>query len=132
MSTFDYASLKADVDLLMTEFGRSVTLRQLPRTPADSAQPWRGPADPGTPVDTTLDAVFVPPNTVRQFGLTALGEGTEILDMLNFSEQIAIIAQDVDIRPNDQLIDSTVWAVQAYQVLRPGDTYMLGFVGVRR
>lgn len=132
MSTFDYAGLKTTVDELMAEFGRSITLRRMPRTAADPAQPWRGPADPGTPVDTVLDAVFVPPNTVRQFGLTALGEGTETVDLLRFSEQIVIIAQDEDIRPNDQIIDGPVWSILGYQVLRPGDTFMLGFLGVRR
>lgn len=132
MSTFDYAGLKTTVDELMTEFGRSVTLRRTDRTPADPSQPWRGPANPGTPVDLALDAVFVPPNTVRQFGLSALGEGTETVDLLRFSEQIVIIAQDVDIRGYDQLIDTVTWRIVAYQVLRPGDVYMLGFLGVRR
>ena len=133
MSTFDYASLKLTVDDLMTEFGRSITLRRIDRTAADSAQPWNGPANPGTPVDLALDAVFVPPNTVRQFGLTSLGEGTETIDLLRFSEQIAIVAQDEDLRGYDTLIDgSTNWGIVGYQVLRPGDVYMLGFLGVRR
>lgn len=133
MSTFDYASLKTTVDALMTEFGRSITLRRTDRTPADTNKPWDGPANPGTPATITLDAVFVPPNTVRQFGLTALGEGTEVIDMLAFSEQIAIIAQDVDVRGYDTVVDGgATWNVLAYQVLRPGDVYMLGFLGIRR
>jgi len=132
LSTFDYAGLKADVDLLMTEFGRSITLRRTDRTPADAAQPWKGPSDPGTSVDVVLDAVFVPPNTVRQFGLTALGEGTEVVDLLRFSEQIVIVAQDIDLRDYDQVIDTVPYRIIGYQVLRPGDVYMLGFLGVRR
>lgn len=134
MSTFDYATLKTTVDALMTEFGRSVTLEQRSRAANNAAEPWKGPdpvADPNASL--TTDAVFVPPNTVRQFGLTALGEGTEMIDLVRFSEQIVIIAQDADIRGYDTLVDGNVdWSIWGFQVLRPGDIYMLSFLGVRR
>lgn len=133
MSTFDYASLRTTAQGLITKFGRSIVLRRTDRTPANSAQPWKGPADPGTNVDLTLDGVFVPPNTVREFGITALGEGTEFRDMLQFSQQIVIISQEVDIRQYETVVDGGAeWNVMATQVLRPGDVYMLGFIGVRR
>lgn len=132
MSTFDYAGLKLTVNELMTEFGRAVTLRRRARSTNDPSKPWQGPNVLSAPVDISFDGVFVPPNTVRQFGLTALGQGTELVDLLRFSEQICIMAQDVDIRGYDTLVDEVDWSVTGFQVLKPGDIFMLAFIGVRR
>lgn len=128
----DYVRLQATALRLINENGRAITLVRKSRTPADANEPWNGP----TGMDTSLSlvGVFVPPNSVREFGLPALGEGTEYVDMLRFSQQIVIVApQANDVRGYEIVRDRSVdWGILATQVLRPGDLTMLAFIGVRR
>jgi hypothetical protein len=128
----NYVKLQATALRLINENGRAITLVRKSRTPADANEPWNGP----TGADTTLSltGVFVPPSSVREFGLPALGEGTEYQDMLRFSQQIVIVAPEAnDVRNYEILQDrSDDWGIVATQVLRPGDLTMLAFIGVRR
>lgn len=128
----NYVKLQATALRLITENGRTITLGRKSRNPADASEPWNGP----TGADTTLSisGVFVPPSSVREFGLPALGEGTEYQDLLRFSQQIIIVApEDEDIRDYEYVTDrSENWGIVGTQVLRPGDLIMLGFIGVRR
>lgn len=128
----NYVKLQATALRLINQSGRAITLGRKSRTPADANEPWNGP----TGADTTLalTGVFVPPATVREFGLPALGEGTEYRDMLRFSQQIIIVAPEAnDIRDYEYVVDrGDQWGIIATQVLRPGDLVMLGFIGVRR
>lgn len=133
MATFDYTEIIEVADELTAEFGRAVTFRADDVTPADPNQPWDGGGSTETTVE--LNAVFVPPNTVRQFGVTALGQGTEFMDMLQMSEQIAIVYQgDNDLRNFDYIDDPGLgrWKIIGLQVLRPADDNILSFVAVRR
>lgn len=127
-----YDQMSALATEMMAEYGRSITLVKFSETPSDASKPWNG----RTGVDTTLtlNAVFVPPNTVRQFGLTALGEGTEYIDMITRSEQIAICNPDTeDVREYTALQDGGIeYGIIATQVLKPGDKRLLAFIGVRR
>lgn len=128
----DYNRLAATALRLINKNGRSISFVKLNETPADSDRPWNGPVAGETTID--LKGVFVPPNTVRQFGLTALGEGTEWKDLVTFSEEIIIVAQgEVDLREYTKVVDRTErWGIIGMQVLRPGDVTLLAFVGVRR
>lgn len=128
----DYTRLAATAQRLIKNNGRSITFVKLDEAAADPAQPWNGPSTNETTL--ALNGVFVPPNTVRQFGLSALGEGTEFRDLVTFSEQIIITAQgENDLREYTKVIDrSDRWGIIGLQVLRPGDTTLLAFVGVRR
>jgi len=129
-----YASKAATALRLINKRGSSIELIKLDETAANSARPWKGP--PLTPTEGTLPlkGVFVPPNTVRQFGLSALGLGTQLEDMISMSEQVIIVAQgEVDIREYTEVLDSgSRWGIFASQVLKPGDVTLLGFLGVRR
>lgn len=129
----DYVRLAATASRLIEKSGRSITFVKLNETADDPAKPWRGPPDGG---DTNLPlfGVFVPPNTVRQFGLSALGEGTEFDDLVTRSEQIIITFQgENDLRDYTEVEDrGERWGIIGLQVLRPGDTTLLAFVGVRR
>ncbi len=115
----NYTSLAALATRLIAANGRAITLVSM-----------RGAAD------VPLSGVFVPPNTVRQFGLTALGQGTEFNDLIAMSEEICITAQgDVDVREYKILRDSAPvmdWGIIGLQVLKPGDTNLIAFIGVRR
>jgi hypothetical protein len=137
----DYPKLLATVKRLIEKNGRVITLSRKDETPIDVNKPWRGSlpesdalALPAVTYETF--GVFVPPNTVRQFGLTALGEGTEFKDLLAMTEQIIIcpgLPVDDEIRQYTTVKDrGQDWGVLSYQVLRPGDIPVLSFILVRR
>lgn len=129
----DYVRLQATAQRLIEKNGRQIQFVRLNENASNTNRPWKGPPTGG---ETTLDlrGVFVPPNTVRQFGLTALGEGTEVDDLVTMSEQIIITAQgDNDLRIYTEVVDrSERWGIIGLQVLRPADVTLLAFVGVRR
>lgn len=129
----DYNRLAQTAARLIKNNGRSITFIKLNETPADSNRPWKGPASGGE-VTLALNGVFVPPNIVRQFGLMALGEGTEFSDLVTFSEQIIITAQgENNLREYTSVLDNgDRWGIIGLQVLKPGLKTILAFVGVRR
>lgn len=130
---FDYTSLSKNAERLIARFGRAVVLQGKAAAPTTPSKPWEGPSDvAGTPLP--LYGVFVPPNTVREFGLTALGHGTEFQDLITFSQQIMItFPGEVDLRDYTTLIDADVnWGIIGIQSLKPGPTTLLAFIGVRR
>lgn len=129
----DYNRLSQTASRLIKNNGRSITFVKLDSKPADPDRPWKGPTDNGE-TKLALNGVFVPPNTVSQFGLQALGAGTEFKDLITFSEQIIITAQgEEDLREYTSVVDGDErWGVIGIQVLKPGDVTLLAFVGVRR
>lgn len=128
----DFVRLAATADRLTRANGRAFTMIRQSKTDADSNKPWGAVTGAETTLD--LNGVFVPPNTVRQFGLTALGQGTQIVDLVNKSEQIIITYPgENDLRQYQEVLDGGVrWGIVGLQVLRPATTYMLAFIGVRR
>lgn len=132
MSDAFYTRLQATATRLITARGREFQLVSTSSTPADPTKPWQE----GDGVETveTFRGVFVPPNTVRQFGITALGRGTEFIDMLSRSEQVVIAATgDTDVRNFIKIRDGGVdWGVIATQELKPGNIGLISFIGVRR
>lgn len=129
----DYARLSATATRLITKNGRQLTLVRYNENAADSDEPWNGPP-PGGTTELNLYGAFVPPNSVRQFGLQGLGQGTEFVDLLTHSEQIVIVnPEDNDVREYSAILDEGVsWGILGTQVLRPGPTTVLAFIGVRR
>lgn len=130
--TKDYTELAATSKRLITKFGRSVTFVKPSTTLIDPSKPWLGST--GTEITLVTVAVFVPPNQVRQFGLSALGYGTEFTEFTQFSEQIAICyPEDARLKDYPTLRDGGVdWGVVGVQMLEPGDKKLLAYVGVRR
>lgn len=128
----NYVKLADTANRLITKNGRDAVFETTDKTPSDPAQPWKGSNVAPTP--TTFKVVMVPPNTVRQFGLTALGQGTEYKDLIKFSEQILILFPGTnDMRSYAHVQDGGVrWTVIGVQLLQPADTQLLAFVGVRR
>lgn len=117
---------------MIAEYGRDIQLVKTVQSYIDPNRPWLGTT--GEEILLPLQGVFVPPNQIRQFMLTALGEGTETQDMMTFSEQIAITHQgENDVRDYRTLRDGGVdWGIVAYQVLRPANRNLLAYIGVRR
>lgn len=130
----DYVKLSATALRLITSSGRSVSLVRKAQVAGDLTKPWDGPSG-GTDILTPIEATFVPPNTVRQFGLTALGRGTEFDDLIAMSEQIAIVnpeALNLTQYTEIEEADTSRWGIIGLQILQPGDTQVLAFIGVRR
>jgi len=133
----NYAKLQKTAQRLIDKNGRSITLVRQDRTNDNASRPWKNNADPsGAGAQKEIvKGVFVPPNTVRQFGLTALGQGAEIEDLIANSENVIIISPGdaYDVREFQEVIDGTeTWGIVGTQILRPADLVLLGFLGVKR
>lgn len=134
MSDVFYTKVAEKASQIITKFGRQVTLVAESRTPADPTKPWESPS----PAEVTFElyGAFVPPNTVRQFGITALGLGTEFSDLMEMSEQVVILNNgNEDIRKYRIIRDSSDnadWGIIGIQQLKPGNIGIISFVGVRR
>lgn len=128
----DYVKLAATAERLVRENGRPISFVRKAGGPIDPSRPWKGSVDSEETLE--LSGVFVTPNQVRIFGLSALGEGTEFIDMVSFSEQIIITCPgENDLRLYQTVRDGTInWNVTAYQFLRPATLNILAFVGTRR
>lgn len=128
----DYVKLAATAQRLVSKSGRIVEFVRSAGIPIDPAKPWNGSTDNEEIV--SLSAVFVTPNQVRIFGLSALGDAVGFQDMLAVSEQLLILFPgENDLRRYQTIRDGSVnWNVTAYQFLKPGDVNLLAFAGVRR
>jgi len=128
----DYVKLAATADRLITANGRTVTFQRKSEVASDAAKPWG--AQTGVDTEFETKAVFAPPNTVRQFGLSSLGQGTEFKDLIEFSDYIGIFYPgSTDMRQFSHVEDGTeVFGIIGLQILKPGDVQLLGFVGIRR
>ena len=131
----DYTNIATTAKRLVDKFGRSVTFRRLDRTTLDdAAKPWRGTATPRTTLDATVTAiaVIVPPSSASRLGLT-----TRDNELIKRSEQIMIVALGAtstdDLSTFDEVLDGTqLWKITTVETLKPGDTTLLYFVGVKR
>lgn len=130
----NYVRLAATSRRLIEKNGRDIQFFKPSSAPASPSKPWNGPISLDPDDSVTLKAVFAPPNTVRQFGLTALGEGTQYDDLFSFVETICIFFPgENDIRQFKFVRDASVdWNVVAFQLLKPADIQLVGYLGLRR
>lgn len=128
----DQVKLAATAKRLIAKDGRSISLIKKTTVDSNPAKPWEGKT--GDDVPLVITAVSVPPNTVRQFGITALGHGSEFEEMTRRSEKIYIIAPDGnDLNQYESVDDRGVsYSILATQILEPGEIEMLAFIAVRR
>lgn len=129
----DAVALVATAQRLIQENGRSVTFISHDQTLDDAAKPWQG-ATTGprtTPDDSFItDAVFVEPSAAARLGLSS-----EQSDLIKRSDQIMIVSPGTGIDLNDfeEVLDETVyWKITGIEILRPGTTTFLAFIGVKR
>lgn len=129
-----YTRVVATAVRMINKRGRLIKLIRFDETSDNVSRPWKGP--PASPTEPSSDVygVFIQPTSVRQFGLSALGLGTEMESMIATSEQIIIIsAGETDLRQFSEVLDqSERWGIFTSQILKPGDKTLLGFLGVRR
>jgi len=128
----DYVKLAATAERLIAANGRLITFVRKPEVAADPDKPWG--TQTGADIIFETSSVFVPPNTVRQFGLTALGQGTEFDDLITFSDYIGIFFPGTqDTRQYTHVVDGAeTFGIIGLQILKPADVQLLGFVGIRR
>lgn len=118
MTALDYSPLVAVAEEMVADFGRDVKLRRKDATSV-SGKPWRG--DPAAPADTTVKALFVGPRKV-------VNE-----DFLQGLDDVAIVAGNIDLLPYHEIVDgTTVWRITKRNVIKPGDTIILTYLGVNR
>lgn len=128
----DFTKLAATANRLISKNGRVVTFVKNSGSAADPSKPWKGSVDSEETID--LSCVFVTPNQVRIFGLSALGDAAGFEDMVAFSEQLIItFPGENNLREYQTVRDGNVnWNVTAYQFLKPATVNLLAFAGVRR
>lgn len=129
----NYTKLAAKAQKLITDAGRSITLVRKNETPVDPAKPWNGSI---VSPETTLvvPAVQLLPNAVRVFGLSALGDASKLDGLLSVSEYVYILFQgEADLHQFTFVRDGGIdFNIEATQALKPANTTLLGFIGVRR
>lgn len=129
---FDYTEVLATAQELTEEFGRAITVQRLGTTPADASKPWRGQADPASPVaeEVVLHGVAVPPDSLIRLGLEVQSS-----ELVQRSKLIFISAPDAlttDISDFNHLVDSdgSSYRIVVIHALQPGETKLLYFIGV--
>lgn len=131
----DYIKLATTALRLVEGAGRDVTFRRLNRTTLDdAAKPWRGTATPRAAVaaSVTASAVAIHPSEA-----SLLGIATEDSELIKRSDQILIVALGAtstdDLSTFEEVLDgTTLWKIVRVDTLRPADTTLLYFVGVKR
>lgn len=128
----NYAKLALTAKRLISENGRTVQLVRPSETPADVNAPWNGSLN----IETTYDvpAVQLLPNAVRVFGLSALGEAGMLQGLVSVAELVYVVFQEeLDLKQFTFVRDGGVdFTIEAIQMLKPANTTILGFIGVRR
>lgn len=128
----DYVKLAAKAQQLVTKSGRTISLVRPSEVAADQNQPWNGP----TASETTLEVpgIQLLPNAVRIFGLSALGDAKEFRGLVTFAELVYIVFQgEEDLGQYTLVRDGGIdYQIEATQALKPANTTLLGFIGVRR
>lgn len=139
----DFVSLAAVAQRLIEENGRNVTLFKKDRTPANAAEPWRGPdltaPDPAAGIGPVTVA-FVPP-TGGGFG-KLLFDSDETLRVK--IDQVGLLATDsvldlvpprtaAEVEQSDTLRDGTrVYKIVSVGHLQPGDTSLMFVLGLKQ
>lgn len=125
----DYAKLAATAKRLVTNAGTSVEFARLNSTPANPSMEWRGATDAETGETTVAGvAVRVEPSSAQRLGLSVEKDG-----FVKRSQAILIAVPDSDITDFDRAtFDGVSYNIEGMQVLRPTDTTLLYFVGIRR
>lgn len=117
----DYSPAVATALAGVSNYGRNVILRSLTQTP-DPDKPWRDDATGSSPApDVTVKALGIGPSKM-------LSE-----DFLQDVQDVLIVAGNVDYSHFHEVVDgSKVWRIIRSQVLKPGDTIILTYLGIAR
>jgi hypothetical protein len=134
MALFNETTIANLAKSLIEQSGRNVTFVKLSSSVDDSAKPWRGATTARSAPSASTDAyaTFVPPSGAAELGLS-----TQDVEWVKRSEQICLVAlgadSTVDLATYDELLDgSQRWKITGIETLKPANTILLYFVGVKR
>lgn len=129
----DYNKMSAIAKKLITESGRTILLIKPPNIKTDPNKPWLGSSS-SSETAISVPAIQVLPNAVRIFGLSALGDASELRELLSNVELVYVIyQQEINLHQFTFVRDFGVdYHIVATQALKPANTTLLGFIGVRR
>jgi hypothetical protein len=134
MALFNETTIANLAKSLIEQSGRNVTFVKLSSSVDDSAKPWRGTTTVRSAPSASTDAyaTFVPPSGAAELGLS-----TQDVEWVKRSEQICLVAlgadSTVDLATYDELLDgSQRWKITGIETLKPANTILLYFVGVKR
>lgn len=128
---YDYSDDVVFANEMIAEFGRPVTFIKHSGTPGDATKPLHGPSADPLEVPGIYAAFLEPSSVVR------LGQGTDQRPGLwKDSTRIMLVAPD---GTNDfstfhaiEDSDGSGWKIEHVEVLQPGATIVLYYVGVKR
>lgn len=132
---FDYSEITAVIDELLPEFGRPVTILKTPRTPANAAEPWKGPAawnDASPPSGhkvSGISALWVSGDATNLVSQNPVGEFRDSLEgLIRRGSSGFLVSGTVaaDLTQFDRIDDGgQLWKIDAVNVLKPGPTVLL-------
>lgn len=124
----NYDRIAQTAQRLVAKNGRSITLVKLNATSADPDKPWRGAEDPrgDDAEELVVPAVFVGP--------TALGFAATSQDLFKGCSQICIVATTADLIGFNEVLDADGkrWKIAHIEKLKPAQTTLLYYIGVKR
>lgn len=127
--TYDYSNVATKAVDLVKKFGRSVTLVKYSTAIDDTAKPWRGTSTPRQATEVPTSGLSVQPSSASQLGITTMS-----MELIKRLDAIFIVAGGtVDLSKFDEIKDGNiVWKIEESETLKPGDTTLLYFFGVKR
>ena len=136
MAVIDYVKLQNDAETAIDDNGRDIILLKRNRTPAVTAQPWRGAADLPLEVEgTTIKAIFAPVSGNR---FTKINEAEDEQIHRSDRDQFllsgkVVVAAGIDLTEYDAVQDDTViWRITSVQEEKPGPLSLLFHLNVVR
>lgn len=118
----DYAPTLATSKRLIDKFGRTVTLASIVSAPLEEDKPWLGATEvPTLTSQLPIKAAFI--------GLSKrLGE-----EFLKDLEEVAVVATADDLSGYHVVLEGTTrWNIVRMETVRPGDTRLITYLGLKR
>ena len=123
---YDYSVLATKAVTLVEKYGRSVVLVKYSKDITDPNKPWRGGM---TSTEVSTSGISVQPSSASQLGIMTVTE-----NLAKRVDSIFLVAAGtVDLSKYDEIKDgNTTWHIEISEMLRPGNTTLLYFFGVKR
>lgn len=118
------------INRLLKKHGRAVTFIELNATPANPSFPFEGPTSPQASPTRSLVTFgcFVEPDSLQRLGITQ-----QIEELLQRSDRIMLVPGSNDLKGYNVVTDEgETYKIAGIEILRPGTTTLLTFVGTLR
>lgn len=129
MANYNYAPIVVKVQRAIEKYGREITFIQRATDDAPANDPLAGPSETDIESDS-VKCLFVPLTGMAQLGIL-----TTKTDDFKQCAQVALLPPSaIDYAEQTFLVDAdgTTWKLNALDMLKPGDTALLYYIGVTR